>query len=146
MLIKVLAPGYYSRQDTRTPVRYGIIAMVSNMVFNLILAFPFGYVGLAMATSMSALLNAGLLYRGLHKAGVYRVSRQTGLFFIKALLSCAVMVGLLLYFLPPQEVWLGQVFHERASTLLMLIAAGGASYLITLVIFGVRPWKIKTGL
>ncbi|BAJ00971.1 murein biosynthesis integral membrane protein MurJ [Shewanella violacea] len=146
MLIKVLAPGYYSRQDTRTPVRYGIIAMVCNMVFNLILAYPFGYVGLAMATSMSALLNAGLLYRGLHKAGVYRVSRQTAFFFLKALLSCCVMVALLVHFLPSQEAWLGQEFHERAMTLLMLIGMGGASYLISLVIFGVRPWKIKTGL
>ncbi len=144
MLIKVLAPGYYSRQDTRTPVRYGIIAMASNMVFNLILAFPFGYVGLAMATSMSALLNAVLLYRGLHKAGVYRVSWQTALFFIKALLSCSVMVGLLLYFLPSQEVWLGQAFHERALSLLLFIIGGGASYLLSMVIFGVRPWKLKS--
>ncbi|MDW1553337.1 murein biosynthesis integral membrane protein MurJ, partial [Vibrio sp. YT-18] len=48
MLIKVLAPGYYSRQDTKTPVKYGIIAMVANMVFNAIFAYFYGYVCLAI--------------------------------------------------------------------------------------------------
>lgn len=68
MLIKVLAPGYYARQDTKTPVRYGIISMISNMGFNL-LAIPFSYVGLAMASAMSGTLNAWLLYRGLAVSG-----------------------------------------------------------------------------
>jgi len=71
MLIKVLAPGYYARQDTKTPVKYGIIAMVSNMAFNIVLAIPFGYVGLAMATAGSATLNAGMLYFGLKKRDIY---------------------------------------------------------------------------
>ncbi len=56
MLIKVLAPGYYARQDTKTPVKFGIVAMITNMVFNAIFASFFGYVGLAMATSLSASL------------------------------------------------------------------------------------------
>ncbi|MGO8077968.1 lipid II flippase MurJ, partial [Rhizobium leguminosarum] len=59
MLIKILANGYYARQDTKTPVKIGIIAMVSNMGFNL-LAIPFSYVGLAIASAMSATLNAYL--------------------------------------------------------------------------------------
>ncbi|WP_065187446.1 murein biosynthesis integral membrane protein MurJ [Shewanella woodyi] len=146
MLIKVLAPGYYSRQDTKTPVRYGIIAMVSNMVFNVIFAIPFGYVGLAIATSLSALLNATLLYRGLAKANVYKVSKQTGLFFGKALLSCIVMVTVLIQLLPSQDIWLQQVFTQRALTLLALIGAGVGSYLISMIVLGIRPWKIKTGL
>ncbi len=146
MLIKVLAPGYYSRQDTKTPVRYGIIAMVSNMVFNVIFAIPFGYVGLAIATSLSALLNATLLYRGLVKANVYKVSKQTGLFFGKALLSCIVMVTVLIQLLPSQDIWLQQVFTQRALTLLALIGAGVGSYLISMIVLGIRPWKIKTGL
>src|SRR5690606_22215910 len=72
MLIKVLAPGYFARQDTRTPVRIGIIAMVANMVFNLMLVWHLRHVGLALATAMSAWLNAALLYRGLKQAGVYQ--------------------------------------------------------------------------
>ncbi|MEZ5528834.1 MAG: lipid II flippase MurJ [Porticoccaceae bacterium] len=78
MLIKVLAPGYFARQDTRTPVKIGVIALVSNMGLNLVFAVPLhlywgiGHVGLALATSVSAMLNAGLLLRGLRKLDVYQ--------------------------------------------------------------------------
>ncbi len=143
MLIKVLAPGYYARQDTKTPVRYGIIAMVSNMGFNIIFAVPFGYVGLAIATSLSALLNASLLYRGLHLAGVYRVSKQTIIFFIKVLLATAAMVCLLIYFSPEQAQWLGWSFVERFAHLFSLILGGALGYFIALVLLGIRPWRLK---
>ena len=82
MLIKILANGYYARQDTKTPVKIGIIAMVSNMGFN-VLAIPFSYVGLAIASAMSATLNAYLLYRGLAKEDVYHFSRKSAVFFLK---------------------------------------------------------------
>lgn len=143
MLIKVLAPGYYARQDTKTPVRYGIIAMVSNMGFNIIFAVPFGYVGLAIATSLSALLNAALLYRGLHLAGVYRVSRQTIIFFIKTLLATAAMVCLLIYFSPEQAQWLEWSFIERVGHLFSLILGGALGYFMALVLLGIRPWRLK---
>jgi putative peptidoglycan lipid II flippase len=145
MLIKVLAPGYYSRQDTKTPVRYGIIAMITNMGFNLLFAVPFGYVGLAIATSMSALLNATLLYRGLHLAGVYRVSKATMVFFAKAVVSTVLMVVVLYHFLPSPDVWLDWHFVERAKSLIGLIAAGAVSYLLGLLLLGIRPWSIKRG-
>ncbi len=70
MLIKVLAPGFFARQDTKTPVKVGIIAMIANMVFNLILIWPLAHAGLALATALSAFLNAGLLGYLLHKQGV----------------------------------------------------------------------------
>ena len=60
MLIKVFAPCYYARQDTKTPVKIGIIAMVSNMAFNLMLVWHFKHVGLAFASTLSAFLNAGV--------------------------------------------------------------------------------------
>ncbi|KVX03459.1 murein biosynthesis integral membrane protein MurJ [Shewanella frigidimarina] len=143
MMIKVLAPGYYSRQDTKTPVKYGIIAMVSNMVFNLIFAIPFGYVGLAIATSMSALLNAGLLYRGLHKAGVYQMSRQTLFFSFKVIISTALMAIGIVYFMPQQSIWLEWQTFERMFMLIELIVGGAVIYLLSLLALGVRPWKIK---
>lgn len=145
MLIKVLAPGYYSRQDTKTPVRYGIIAMITNMGFNLLFAVPFGYVGLAIATSMSALLNATLLYRGLHLAGVYRVSKPTMVFFAKAVVSTALMVVVLYYFLPSQSQWLEWYLIERGKALMGLIALGAVTYLLGLLVFGIRPWSMKRG-
>ncbi|QIR15206.1 murein biosynthesis integral membrane protein MurJ [Shewanella aestuarii] len=143
MLIKVLAPGYYSRQDTKTPVRFGIIAMISNMVFNLIFAIPFGYVGLAIATSLSALLNASLLYRGLHKAGVYQLSRGTLIFALKVATATAVMVTGVLFILPEQAQWLSWELSQRMLSLIMLIVAGAGSYLIALLLLGIRPWKMK---
>ncbi|EGM69159.1 proposed peptidoglycan lipid II flippase MurJ [Shewanella sp. HN-41] len=145
MLIKVLAPGYYSRQDTKTPVRYGIIAMITNMGFNLLFAIPFGYVGLAIATSMSALLNATLLYRGLHLAGVYRISRPTIVFFVKAVVSTALMVVVLHYFLPSQSQWLEWHLIDRTKALIGLISMGAMTYLLGLLLLGIRPWSIKRG-
>ncbi|WP_144210098.1 murein biosynthesis integral membrane protein MurJ [Shewanella donghaensis] len=143
MMIKVLAPGYYSRQDTKTPVKYGIIAMVSNMVFNIIFAIPFGYVGLAIATSMSAFLNAGLLYRGLHLAGVYRVNRATVTFFIKVTIATAVMVLILLYLLPEQTAWLDMSMMAKVYNLSELIVLGASGYLLSLIVMGLKPWKMK---
>ena len=73
--------------------------MVSNMGFN-VLAIPFSYVGLAMASAMSATLNAYLLYRGLAKADVYHFSRKSAVFFLKVLGAALAMGGLVWYKLP----------------------------------------------
>ncbi len=70
MLIKIWAPGYFARQDTATPVKIGIIAMIANMGLNLIFIVPLAHAGLALATALSAFLNAGLLARGLRRQGV----------------------------------------------------------------------------
>ena len=70
MLVKVLAPGYFARQDMISPVRFGVIAMVANMGLNLIFIWHFKHVGLAIATTISAFLNAALLYSGLRKLGL----------------------------------------------------------------------------
>ncbi|MGL4826683.1 MAG: murein biosynthesis integral membrane protein MurJ [Vibrionaceae bacterium] len=143
MLIKVLAPGYYARQDTKTPVRYGIIAMVSNMAFNLPLAYFFGYVGLAIATALSALVNAVLLYRGLHIANVYRMSKVTLLFALRLFFGVLLMGGLVYYFLPDQQHWLSMAMSEKLLWLGGLIALGGTSYLATLMLVGVRVSHIQ---
>jgi putative peptidoglycan lipid II flippase len=143
MLIKVLAPGYYSRHDTKTPVRYGIIAMVSNMVLNLIFAIPFGYVGLAIATSLSALLNAGLLYRGLHLQNIYRVSAETLRFIAKIAVATAVMAMSIYCFGPAELQWIDWHTGERLVALSALIAAGALSYFVVLLLLGVKPWKLK---
>ncbi|MFP3442355.1 lipid II flippase MurJ, partial [Pantoea sp. SIMBA_133] len=80
MLIKVLAPGFFARQDTKTPVKVGIITMVANMVFNLILIWPLAHAGLALATALSAFLNAGMLAWLLRRQGVLRFQPGWGRF------------------------------------------------------------------
>ena len=143
MLIKILANGYYARQDTKTPVKIGIIAMVSNMGFN-VLAIPFSYVGLAIASAMSATLNAYLLYRGLAKADVYHFSRKSAVFFLKVLGAALAMGGLLWYNCPSIDEWAAMTFLMRVYWLAWLIGLAAVVYLGVLVLLGVRKHHLLT--
>jgi putative peptidoglycan lipid II flippase len=143
MLIKVLAPGYYSRQDTKTPVKYGIVAMATNMVFNAIFAYFYGYVGLAMATALSAFINMVLLYRGLHRQNVYRITKKTVGFVVRLVIAVAAMVAVLLWQLQDMQQWLSWGLSERIVSLTVLIGLGGVTYLVALLILGIRPKDVK---
>jgi putative peptidoglycan lipid II flippase len=145
MFIKVLAPGYYARQDTKTPVKIGIIAMVSNMAFNLMLAPFFGFVGLAIATTMSATLNAWLLYRGLKQAGVYYLSKSTKVFIGKLVLSALVMALVVYQLSNDFDVWLAMSFTEQVQQLIVCIGGGCLSYFVMIALLGVRlgDFKVK---
>ncbi len=138
MMIKILAPGYFSRQDTKTPVRIGIIAMVANMVFNLMLAPFFGYVGLALATAMSATLNAVLLYRGLSKLGVYKISKETLHFVVKSVVAALAMIGTISYLNFPLNWWITQPLDVRIMALLGFIVFAVFIYFIVLIILNAR--------
>ncbi len=139
MLIKVLITGYFSRQDTRTPVKIGIIAMVANMVFNLLLVFPFhwwlkaGHVGLALATTVSAFLNAGLLFRGLRASGFFAMDPGWGR-YLALLLSATLLMAATLWFaiaqLPPfaEQIWWLRVMHLGWLCVLGLGVYGGVLY------------------
>ena len=143
MLIKILANGYYARQDTKTPVKIGIIAMVSNMGFN-VLAIPFSYVGLAIASAMSATLNAYLLYRGLAKEDVYHFSRKSAVFFLKVLGAALAMGGLVWYNCPSIQEWAAMTFLMRIYWLVWLIGLAAVVYLGVLVLLGVRKHHLLT--
>jgi putative peptidoglycan lipid II flippase len=143
MLIKVLAPGYYSRQDTKTPVKYGMIAMASNMIFNAIFAWFYGYIGLAIATSLSAFINMSLLYRGLHRANVYRVQAASMFFFAKVVISAIAMSGVVWYYLDDISMWTDWDQLSRSGHLLLLIAIGAVTYVVALLLLGIRPKHLK---
>jgi putative peptidoglycan lipid II flippase len=144
MLIKVLAPGYYSRQDMRTPVRIGIIAMVANMVLSLALVVPLhmywrlGHVGLALATSLAAWINAALLARGLLRAGVFRP--QPGWWRFAAQLGAATvaMTAALVLLDPAAPQWQPWRWWQRVAVLLGLCGAGLATYIGVLWAGGLR--------
>lgn len=143
MFIKILAPAYYARQDTKTPVKIGIKAMVANMVFNIILAPFFGYVGLAIATAMSATLNALMLYYGLKKDNVFQLSKSTWWFFLRIVLSALVM-ALVVYRLSPEfPVWLEMSTAMQIQQLLICITLGMLSYFISIVVLGIRMKDFK---
>lgn len=146
ILIKVLVPGFYSRRDTMTPVRIGIVTMLVNMGLNVIFVVPWVYLqftgahtGLALATSASAYLNAGLLYRYLcnlrvytHRPGWLALMRQ--ILIAGAILSCVLIL-----MTPDVQSWNEWNVIERGIGLTGLIVTGLAVYLISLVFQGVKP-------
>jgi putative peptidoglycan lipid II flippase len=138
MFIKVLAPAYYARQDTKTPVKIGIKAMVANMVFNLMLAPFLGYVGLAIATTMSATLNAFMLYQGLKQSNIYHLSKSTKIFIGKLILSASVMALVVYQLSNDFDVWLTMTLFEQISQLVLCISVGCLTYFIVIFILGVR--------
>lgn len=142
MLINVLANGFYAHQNTKTPVKIGMIAAASNIGFGL-LAIPFGYLGLAMASALSALVNVSLLYRELKQNGTYRVSKQTVLFTFKLVISACIMAGVIAYFSPDFSSWLTLSAGEKIHWILWLIAVAAISYFGSLVALGVRKSAFK---
>ena len=143
MLVKVLAPGYYSRQDTKTPVKFGIIAMVSNMLLNIVFAIPFGYVGLAIATSLSATLNASLLWFGLYRSGVYKVQLHSLSVLIRIMISGLVMAAGLWWLAPELSVWVELTLFDAILYLGALILGGAFVYLISNIVLGLRLHHFK---
>ncbi|WP_026377022.1 murein biosynthesis integral membrane protein MurJ [Aestuariibacter salexigens] len=143
MLIKVLAPGFFSRQDTKTPVRFGIYSMVANMVFNIALAIPYGYVGLAIATSMSATLNAGLLYLKLQQLKVYHFSPATLWFIARVALCSALMVALIIWLKPPMTSWTEAQLMDQIISLTKLILSACLCFAVLLPILGIRPTHFR---
>ena len=149
MLIKVLAPGFFARQDMRTPVRIGVIAMVSNMVLNLLFVLPLhyyweiGHMGLAAATSVSAFLNAGLLYLFLRKHNIYSPSARWVRFFVGLLLSVAAMVAVLVIVanqlnVGDSHLWQQLVWWQRVGNIGALCLAGFTTYIGCLFVTGFR--------
>ena len=138
IFIKVLAPGYFARQDTKTPVKIGIIAMVTNMVLNIILMLQFAHVGLALATSLSAGLNAALLFVGLRKLGVYQPDVGWRKFFFQLVVANVSLLLVLLWLTPPSTAWLNWDVWQRFSHLLGLISAAAVIYFAVLALVGIK--------
>jgi putative peptidoglycan lipid II flippase len=143
MFIKILAPAYYARQDIKTPVKIGIISMVANVAFNLMLAPFFGYIGLAIGTTLSASLNAFLLYRGLTKQEVFSLTNNAWWFIARIIISAGIMGGVVHVISPPFAEWLNMDKLEQLMQLVICIALGVISYFISILILGIRMKDIK---
>lgn len=137
ILIKVLVPGFTARQDMKTPVRYGIYAMLVSLVLNVVLVFPLAHAGLALATSLGAFFNAALLLRKLLKENIYQPASGWPLFFIRVLLAGAAM-SLSLYYFVDARWWNAWSAGERVINLLKWIGVGMAIYTATLLLAGLR--------
>ena len=145
VLIKILASGFYARQDTKTPVRIGIQAMLLNMLLNVVFVwsmievnFEATHVGLALATSASAYFNAWMLSRKLKQETVISVSHDLSLILLRVLVACAVMAGLIMMLLPDIAQWPQWFWYERLGELLLLIVPAVLCYAVMLWIMGLR--------
>ncbi len=157
--VKVLSPAFFSRQDAKTPVRVAVVALVTNMVLNVIFvlmmvawwsgfdfsgglmnalaSYPGLHVGLAMASSVTAWLNAGLLWFHLKKVGLApKVAPKR----IVAVSVAGLVMGLgLLLGVPATEEWVAWTLFERVGRLALFVATGAALFATVLWLFGVRP-------
>jgi len=149
ILIKIFAPAFFARQDTKTPVRIGIVALISNMAYNLILVLPmvwFGFTAphtaLAIATSMSAWQQAWMLYQKLGEHDIYAVSKKLTR-LCKRMLIPWFFMALVIWLLSSGD-WHVLDAASRVMKLLVIIVAGAASYSAALLLVGIRPSDVAS--
>lgn len=157
--VKILAPAYFSRQDTRTPVRIAVTALVANMALNIVFvlalswqlagrdfsagllatlaANPGAHVALALASSASGWLNAMLLWRNLRQPGLAPDLPLKRL--LQVACASGVMAAVVIVLAPAAEAWFDQPALVRAGWLAGLVAVGAAVYAVVLLVLGVRP-------
>jgi putative peptidoglycan lipid II flippase len=149
-LVKVLAPGYFARQDTRTPVRVGLIALAVNMALNVGVVLPAHYAGfpapfvlLATSTCISAAVNSTLLWRGLRREGVYRPLPGWGVLLWRLLFANLCMAVALWWFTGDLERWLAARPVDRALHLVAGVLLGIVVYAAALFASGLRSDDLR---
>ena len=147
--VKILAPAYFAREDTRTPVRIGLIALAVNFLLSVALAwyltrigFAATHAGLALAISVAALLNAFLLFRGLRQEAVMKLSQGWGWFLMQVLVANVAMGFALAYLGRPLSWWLQATLLGRSIWLGISIVVGVVAYFAVLFLLGLRPSKL----
>ena len=138
IMVKVLAPGFYARQDIRTPVKIALISLVATQAMNLIFIGPLQHAGLALAIGLGACLNAGLLYYKLRQHGIYAPQPGWLRFALKTALAIAAMSGCLWYAAGSAEVWLAAGPGAKTVRLAGVVVAGVTVYFSVLWLFGFR--------
>jgi len=139
ILVKILAPGFYARQNVRTPVKIGILTLVATQALNLALIVPLRHAGLALAIGLGACLNAGLLFRFLRKDNIYVPQPGWPLFFLKVFASVGFMAVALYTAMGEPAWWLRAPWQHKLPAVLGLVALGAAVYALCLFAFGFRP-------
>jgi len=136
VLVKVLTPGFFARQDTKTPVKIALVAMVTNVILNLALMGPLAHVGIALATTIAAWLNCGLLYLLLYRRGLMAADARLVARLPRTLAATAVMTAALWAGLTYGQPYLDDDFAGRALGLAVLIVGGLLLYAGTAQVTG----------
>jgi putative peptidoglycan lipid II flippase len=149
-MVKVLAPGYFARQDTGTPVRVGLIALGSSMALNIALVVPWSlagwaapHAGLAASTSLGSFINSALLYRGLRRASVLNPAPGWGRFLLRVAVAATVMAVLLFALAPPTADWLAASTLTRCLWLTAAVVGAALAYFAALFAVGFRPTHLR---
>jgi len=147
--VKILAPAYFAREDTKTPVRFGLIALAVNFLLSISLVwyltrigFAGTHAGLALAISAAAMLNAFLLYRGLRRDQVLSHSTGWASLLLQVSVANVAMWAVLASLGRSLEWWIEASVFDRSGWLALTVTAGAASYFVVLLILGVRPSKL----
>lgn len=143
MLIKVLAAAFYAQQNIRTPVRIGIVALVANMIFNVLLIFPLKHAGLALASSLSAWLNVGLLLGGLQNRQIFQWQSGWLKFILRLLLANSVLCLFLDWAAAATPIWINWAWQQRFAHIFILGIAAIIIYIAMLWISGLRYHDLK---
>jgi putative peptidoglycan lipid II flippase len=143
ILIKIFASGFFSRQDTKTPVKVGAIAMIANIGFNFVLIGLLQHSGLALATSLSACLQALLLFYLLRKEGVYKPVSGWFKFGVQIVVAVVAMALIIYNFVALPEQWFAWGLMQRVGILSFWIIVGLVSYFTVLWLMGLR-WQNMT--
>lgn len=138
ILVKVLAPGFYARQNIRTPVKIALITLAATQAMNLAFIGMLQHAGLALSIGLASCLNATLLYRGLRLREIYQPQPGWSIFMLKVTLALGVLASTLWLGMGKESDWLVASSIERIGQLSALVAAGIASYFGTLWLLGFR--------
>ncbi|MDH4180803.1 MAG: murein biosynthesis integral membrane protein MurJ [Betaproteobacteria bacterium] len=138
ILVKILAPGFYARQNLRTPVKIAVFTVLVTQAFALLLMWPLGHAGLTLATSIGACVNAGLLFAFLVRRGHYRPRDGWTAFAGRLVVALAVLAAVLAATAGPASVWVDAPLWSRVARLALIVAAGAAAYFGSLWLLGFR--------
>ena len=143
ILVKVAVPGFFARQDSKTPFRFAVAATVVNIAVALATFLWLGHVGLALATSIAGIVNAGLLVGALVAGRHYRPSRRLARTIAVAMLGTAVMGAALVIAMPGNASWTEAGLALRAGWLAMAVLGGVIVYALVVLAGGVRPRDLR---
>jgi putative peptidoglycan lipid II flippase len=138
ILVKVLAPGFYARQNIRTPVKVAIVTLVVTQLLNAAFVPWIRHAGLALSISVGACFNAALLWYLMRKAGVYKPEPGWGVFLLKLAVALYLMGGALWYSMGSESSWFEISAGVRAAKLTLVILAGSVTYFASLWVMGFR--------
>jgi putative peptidoglycan lipid II flippase len=138
ILVKILAPGFYARQNVATPVKIGLATLAATQLMNLAFIVPFKHAGLALAIGLGACLNAALLYATLRRQNIYTPQPGWLGFGARIALAVGTMAALLAYAMGPSAWWLQAVWQHKLAAILGLVALGTLAYGVLLLLLGFR--------